>query len=58
MAQADQLKQKSSGENFFYTFPEEAGDEWAFAVPECSQGFDRIDQKVHLTDRAGRDHCF
>jgi hypothetical protein len=37
IAQADQIKENSSGEKFFYSFPEEAGNDWIYAVPECSQ---------------------
>ncbi len=36
IVQADSIKEKSIGE-FFFTIPEEAGNDWTYAIPECSQ---------------------
>ncbi|MBP9682878.1 MAG: hypothetical protein KBD76_15875 [Bacteriovorax sp.] len=36
-ANSTQFKNATSKESYFYSIPEESGNEWAYSVPECSK---------------------
>lgn len=49
LAYSTQIKVKTSKESFFYSIPEESGNEWGYSIAECS--------KLADADRASTKKC-